>query len=189
MIPLAVDEKCDRADEAVTVRVLEAGRSLLRLGREGTEAATVLAIAIPKPFKVPVAAALVLLLLLRGALVAIRTEPTSESISAHISLMVSECTKLEIELEVDIVSEVEVEGKFEISFPSNDQGAGLICFILGPKKDCIRNRDALLGPISSSSSAVGLERYERLDSVDDRFTCLEGEVESEEEDLMEGTAV
>lgn len=41
---------------------------------------------------------------------------------------------------------------------SVDQGAGLICFILGPRNDCMRNREALFGPSVSSSSSIGLDK-------------------------------
>lgn len=170
VVPLEVPDQDEKADEAVVVLDF-ALLSLLMLGLDApplppvaAEATTAeaLAIANPSPLRVPVA-----ILLLAPSLpdlrpvdfVAMWTDPISESISLHMPEADSEAGKLELDTTEDASASV-------------DHGAGLICFIFGPRKDCIRSKEALCGPRVSSSSSIGLDRYERLESVDERRTNL-----------------
>lgn len=148
-MPLRVPEQVEKAGDAVIIPDF-ALLSLLVLGLDvppvAAFATTVEAdvIARPNPFRVPVAAvaapSLPFTLSERATdLVAMWTDPISKSTSLHIALADSERGILEDETT-------------EEASASMDHGAGEICFILGPRKDCIRNKEALLGPRVSSSS-------------------------------------
>lgn len=214
-MPRLVPDQLEKADEAVVVRDF-ALRSLDMLGLEllappvAAEATTAeaFAIASPSPLSVPVAMLLLpeipslpaLLLLLLAVsllrpvdLVAICTEPISESISLQIPEVDSEIGILELEI-TEEVSPARPTLSLLVPVISVDHGAGLICFIFGPRKDCIRNSEALCGPSVSSSSSKGLDKYDKLESVDERrtaFICSRREARwfDDNEDVVVGPAV
>lgn len=144
VVPRLVPDQLEKADEAVVVLDLPL-LSLLVLGLDPplpppvvalATTAEAEAIANPNPFKVPVAVLVIPSLPLPDFvflvvdLVAMCTEPISESTSLQMTLADSDTGALEVETTEEASASV-------------DHGAGEICFILGPRKDCIRNREAL----------------------------------------------